>query len=190
MVVGVGTVVADNPSLTVRAVEGQNPTRVVIDPSGRIPHASKLLHDGQSPVIIVQATDVDSRAPNAETIALERQENGCLEVSDILCALSGRGLKTILVEGGACTISRFINAGCIDRLHVAVAPLIIGAGPAGITLPPIDKLAQAQRPKIDIYDIGSDIVFDCDFRRSPDLAADPAYRDDRRADRCDPSAEV
>lgn len=164
VIVGVGTVVADNPSLTVRAVEGSNPVRVVIDPNGRIPHDSKLLHDTKSQVLVLQCEDVTDRAPNAVTIPLPRQENGGLDVCDILHALSLRELTTILVEGGASTISRFIDAGKIDRLHVAVAPLIIGAGPSGISLPPIDKLAQAQRPKIDIYDIGSDIVFDCDLR--------------------------
>ncbi|MGH6859571.1 MAG: RibD family protein [Phyllobacterium sp.] len=162
VIVGVGTVVADDPSLSVRAVEGPNPARVVIDCNGRVPLDAKFFSDGGEPVIVVQADDVDHRPEGAHIVKLPRHENG-FHVQDILVALRSLGLNSVLVEGGARTIARFLDAGAVDRLHVAVAPLIIGSGPNGISLPPVQSLTQARRPKIDVYDIGTDVLFDCDF---------------------------
>jgi diaminohydroxyphosphoribosylaminopyrimidine deaminase / 5-amino-6-(5-phosphoribosylamino)uracil reductase len=164
VVVGVGTVVADTPSLSVRAVSGLSPVRVAIDCNGRMPLDAKMLHDGGAPVIIVQASDVALRCPEHETVRIDRQPNGGLAPADILAALSERGLTSILVEGGATTIARFMDAGLIDRLHVSIAPIIIGSGPAGINLPPIDLLRDAKRPSVTVHNIGTDIVFDCDLR--------------------------
>lgn len=163
VLVGVGTVVADNPSLSVRAVEGRSPVRVVIDCNGRLPENAKMLSDGGTPVLIIQADDVPARALGHEVIPLPRRGEG-LHPRDILDCLLERGLSTILVEGGATTIARFMDAGLIDRLHIAVAPIIIGSGPMGLSLAPIDHLAEAYRPKVEVYDIGTDIVFDCNFR--------------------------
>ncbi|MDE1160265.1 MAG: RibD family protein [Neorhizobium sp.] len=167
VIVGVGTVVADNPSLSVRAVDGQSPVRVVIDCNGRMPRDARMLKDGGAPVIVMQADDV---APigDFQTCLLPRDTvSGGFRPSDIIAALHARGLKRILVEGGATTISRFMEEDAIDRLHVAVAPIIIGSGPSGIRLPPIDKLSEARRPDVTVYNIGSDIVFDCDLRTRP-----------------------
>jgi len=163
VIVGVGTVVADNPSLTVRAVGGINPVRVVIDCNGRMPLDAKMLSDGGGPVLIIQSDDVAPRAHHHETILLPRTRTG-IDPSAILDALGDRGLTSILVEGGAKTISRFIDNGLVDRLHVSVAPIIIGSGPAGISLSPVDKLSEIHRPKVSVYNIGTDIVFDCDLR--------------------------
>jgi diaminohydroxyphosphoribosylaminopyrimidine deaminase / 5-amino-6-(5-phosphoribosylamino)uracil reductase len=163
VVVGVGTVVADNPSLSVRAVEGKSPVRVVIDCNGRMPRDAKMLQDGGAPVIVMQADDVVRSGP-FETCPLPRHGDGGFLPSAIVAALHARGLGRILVEGGATTISRFIEDNAIDRLHVSISPIIIGSGPSGIRLPPIDKLSEAMRPKVEAYNIGSDIVFDCDLR--------------------------
>ncbi|WJH41580.1 RibD family protein [Aliirhizobium terrae] len=177
VIVGVGTVVADNPSLSVRAVAGSSPVRVVIDCNGRMPLDAKMLHDGGAPVIIVQASDVVSRCPEHETVRIGRQSNGELAPADILAALGERGLKSVLVEGGATTIARFMDKGLIDRLHVSIAPIIIGSGPAGINLPPIDLLSDAKRPSVTVHNIGTDIVFDCDLRAG-DTAASLENRDE------------
>ena len=163
VLVGVGTVVADNPSLSVRAVAGRSPVRVVIDCNARMPENAKMLSDGGTPVLIIQADDVPARVLGSEVIALPRRGEG-LHPRDILDCLLERGLASILVEGGATTIARFIDEGLVDRLHIAVAPIIIGSGPMGISLAPIDHLAEAHRPRVNVYNIGTDIVFDCDFR--------------------------
>ncbi|WP_105440135.1 RibD family protein [Neorhizobium sp. T25_13] len=164
VIVGVGTVVADNPSLSVRAVSGRSPMRVVVDCNGRMPERAKMLHDGGTPVLVLQADDVPRRNVRHTIIRLPRQADGGLAPRDILEALAERGLTTVLVEGGATTISRFVDAQMIDRLHISVAPIIIGSGPAGIRLSPIDRLTEARRPEVQVYNIGTDIVFDCNFR--------------------------
>ena len=89
----------------------------------------------------------------------------------ILAALWRTGLKSFLIEGGAQTVSGFLEAGAVDRLHVMVAPVILGSGKPGLSLPPIARLAQALRPTADIHVLhDGDVLFDCDMRT---LRADP-----------------
>lgn len=162
VIVGVGTVVADNPSLSVRAVDGKSPVRVVIDCNGRIPPDAKMLHDAGTPVLVVQADDVSPSSLPCDVIRMPRRGEG-LHPQDILDALAGRDLTSILVEGGAKTIARFLDADLIDRLHISVAPIIIGSGPMGINLAPVERLCDARRPSVTVYDIGTDVVFDCNL---------------------------
>ena len=77
----------------------------------------------------------------------------------ILDALQERGLRRVLVEGGAQTVSTFLSAGCLDRLHLTVAPMILGSGVTGLDLPPI-----ALRVPMRAHTLGSDVLFDCDLR--------------------------
>lgn len=160
VIVGIGTVRNDNPRLSVREVKGPNPTRVVIDCHGELTGKEQLFHDGGAPVIVIQGHDAHQIAQDFDVVKLRRGPAGLGPVH-ILDALSERGLKRILVEGGARTIARFIDANLVDRLHVAIAPLIIGSGPCGISLPPISELCNAHRPRADIYALGSDVLFDC-----------------------------
>ncbi|MCO5732486.1 RibD family protein [Rhizobium sp. SSA_523] len=166
VIVGVGTVKADNPRLSVRAVRGRDPVRVVIDCHAQLAGDEGLFHDGGAPVIVIQSDEAPRRSYPAKVIRLPLGESGiCPE--DILDALDDCKLKRILVEGGARTISRFIDMGLVDHLHVAIAPLIIGSGPQGISLPPIRKLSEAHRPEAEVFSLGSDILFDCRLREEP-----------------------
>nr|WP_272213691.1 RibD family protein [Marinicella sp. W31]MDC2879645.1 RibD family protein [Marinicella sp. W31] len=161
VIVGVNTVKADNPRLSVRLVKGPSPVRVVIDCNGQLDGNEGLFHDGGAPVIIVESTSVRARhLPNAEILRLAPGENG-IETGAIVNALTARGLRRILVEGGARTIARFISEEQLDRLHVAISPLIIGAGPNGLNLPPVARLSDALRPDAEIFSLGSDVLFDC-----------------------------
>lgn len=169
VVVGVGTVKCDDPRLSVRAVKGPNPVRVVIDCRAELTGDERLFRDGGAPVILIQGADAPAPAYQADVLRVQQSEGG-LDPRDILDALATRGLRRILVEGGARTIARFIEADLVDRLHVAIAPLIIGSGPAGIALPPIDKLTNAHRPTASVYALGSDILFDCDLKSEARLA--------------------
>jgi riboflavin-specific deaminase-like protein len=164
---GVGTVVADDPQLNVRHETGPAPARVVIDPSGRLPAGAKCLRDDGARRIVVHSRSVArprlDTTPGVEFLPLALSSRG-LDPADILEALAGVGLRRILVEGGAVTLSRFLAAGCLNRLHVLVAPIIIGAGPMGITLPPIARLDEALRPAVATFALpGGDMLFDCDF---------------------------
>ena len=84
----------------------------------------------------------------------------------ILAALAERGFRRILIEGGADTVSRFLAAGCLDRLHIVVAPIILGTGRAGLTLPLIDRVDEALRPSVTTHVLGDEVLFDCDVARS------------------------
>jgi len=169
VVVGVGTVIADDPRLTVRRVTGDDPTRVIIDPNGRLPRdrAWTCLSGDGPPTWIVMAEDAPAPplAPDC-VIRLPRGDEG-LAPAQILSALRERGLDRVLVEGGANTLGRFIAAGCVDRLHLLVAPLILGSGPVGLALPPIDQLSEAKRPLTTLHPLpDGDVLFDCDLRRN------------------------
>jgi diaminohydroxyphosphoribosylaminopyrimidine deaminase/5-amino-6-(5-phosphoribosylamino)uracil reductase len=160
VIVGIGTIKNDNPRLSVREVSGPSPTRVIIDCRGELTGNEGLFHDGGAPVIVIQGHDVPQTSHCGDVLTLRRGPTG-LDPAHILDALAQRGLKRILVEGGARTIARFIDANLVDRLHVAISPLIIGSGPCGISLPPIAKLCNAHRPTADVYALGSDVLFDC-----------------------------
>jgi diaminohydroxyphosphoribosylaminopyrimidine deaminase / 5-amino-6-(5-phosphoribosylamino)uracil reductase len=164
VVVGAGTVMADNPSLTVRRVDGPSPARVVIDPAGRIPATARCLaRDGVRRIIVT--ADKFHGPDGVEVIALP-QRNGWIDCKDIAHTLYGLGLKRLLVEGGAATVSAFVDAGALDRLHVLVAPLILGSGKIGLDLSPVACLADARRPETRVYQLaGGDVLFDCNMRQ-------------------------
>lgn len=164
VVIGVKTALHDDPQLTVRLARGENPARVVIDPHGRLPNDAKVLNDCGTRRIIIQTVD-KPRPIGVEVIRLQRDD--WISVHEIVASLRDIGLHNLLIEGGAITIAQFIEADLLTRLHVAVAPLIIGAGPQGLILKPVDTLAQARRPATKTYSIGSDVLFDCDFSEKP-----------------------
>lgn len=103
-----------------------------------------------------------------------------LDPAALLAALHDAGLSTIMIEGGGITISRFLEAGLLTRLQVAIAPLLIGGGQQGLTMPsPTEKLADAIRPDTRVFSLGSDVVFDCGLDATA-LAATEAMHDQRR----------
>jgi riboflavin-specific deaminase-like protein len=164
VIVGVGTVLADDPQLTVRRCPGPQPARVVIDPHGRITTARRCFAEDGVERIVIQERHC-SRPPGVEIVTLPGGPAG-LAPQTILDALAERGLNIVLVEGGATTISRMLAADCLDRLHVAVAPLIIGSGQPGLMLPEIASLAEARRPATTCHPLpGGDLLLDCDLRR-------------------------
>ena len=172
VIVGVGTVVADDPLLNVRRVIGVSPARVIIDPQGRMPAGARCLQGDGAMVIVISAAGAP-RADGASAIAMPRQADGRIAPAAIIAALFALGLKRLLVEGGANTVSAFIDAGCVDRLHLLVAPLIIGSGQPGLNLAPIARLSQALCPQTSVYPLpGGDVVFDCDLRarRAPPVS--------------------
>ncbi|MDB5642239.1 MAG: deaminase [Hyphomicrobiales bacterium] len=164
VVVGAGTVVADDPQLTVRRVPGRSPARVVIDPTGRLKSPAKWLEHNGASCFVVTACSVASLPPGLQHIRLEADQ-GAIAPRAIVDALFRRGMKKILIEGGARTISSFIDAGCVDRLHLLFAPIIIGSGRNGLDLAPIDDLSGALRPHTTLHALGErEFLIDCDLR--------------------------
>ena len=164
VVVGVGTALADDPILNVRRVSGRNPARVVIDPSMRLPMSARCL-EGSDGVDRLLIRGCATTAPGGiETIHITRLD-GQLPPRAIVDALFKRGYRRLLIEGGASTVSAFIDAGVVDRLHVLVAPVILGSGKTGLSLAPIATLSQARRPPANVFVLSDgDVLFDCDLR--------------------------
>jgi diaminohydroxyphosphoribosylaminopyrimidine deaminase/5-amino-6-(5-phosphoribosylamino)uracil reductase len=166
VVVGAGTVAADDPRLTVREAPGENPVRVVIDPEARLDPQRRLFVDGEARTVLVRRAppDVGRARAMGDEIAVPSSGEGRLDLVELLGALSAQGLERVLVEGGGITVSRFLAAGLLDRLHVTVAPVIIGSGRPSVTLDPIRSLSEALRPPARRFTLGGDVLFDLDLR--------------------------
>lgn len=163
VLVGVGTAIADDPMLTVRRVSGRDPARIVLDPNGRLPPQARLLaDDGARRVVLRRAS---AGVPMGEGVEIVTLADGPVDPHAIVKALGSLGFARILVEGGARTLSSFVDAGALDRLHVLVAPLLIGSGIPGLDLRPIVGLDEALRPRSRAYLLDDgDVLFDCDLR--------------------------
>jgi len=164
VVIGAGTAVADDPRLTVRHVPGESPVRVLIDPGLRVPGSSHLFQDAAAPTLVLcdgarAGGKVPANRSGVEWLALDT-----LAPAHVLEVLAARGLHRVLVEGGGQTVSGFLQAGLLQRLHVTVAPMIIGSGRHGLSLPVIHHLDQALRPVCRHVSLGDDVLFDFDLQ--------------------------
>jgi riboflavin-specific deaminase-like protein len=174
VVVGAGTVAADDPLLTTRQVSGPNPLRVVFDPGRRLDAHYRIFSDADAPTLYACAASElaagERRLGSAEIIALD--DGGVPPVAQLLAALRGRGCARVFVEGGGVTVSAFLEAGLLDRLQMAVAPLIVGSGKPAIRLAPKDVLSDCQRPAYRVFRMGGDVLFDCDLNATRANVAD------------------
>ena len=165
VLVGVRTVELDDPQLTTRLVPGEHPTRVVLDPQGKLREGYKVLEDGITPTLVCTfegALPAERKRGHVEWLAM-RAEGRSFDVCELLQVLAQRGLSRVFVEGGGVTVSRFLAARVLDRLHVSVAPMILGSGAPAFALPPIDRLEEALTPRCRHFALGPDILFDCDL---------------------------
>jgi riboflavin-specific deaminase-like protein len=165
VVVGAGTVRSDDPQLTVRLVPGSNPTRVVLDPRRRLSANHRMFTDGAAPTLVLCAEEPagrDRRLGQAEVIGVAAEPDDLPPVA-VLDLLARRGLRRVFIEGGGVTVSRFLAAGCLHRLQITIAPLIIGSGRPSISLPRIGRLSEGLRPMVRRFDLGRDVLFECRF---------------------------
>ena len=169
VMVGIGTVLADDPQLNVRRCEGSNPARVILDANGRLTGRELCLsgQDGVRRIVFRRAGIKVAPLPDGvETIVLPEQENGHFDMHDVVSALNQLRFDTVLIEGGARIISLSVDAGIVDRLHLMVSPVIIGSGQPGLDLTPITLLRDARRPHTEITMLGAgEVLFDCDLSR-------------------------
>jgi len=163
VVVGVGTAIADDPLLSVRLVSGQHPARVVIDPKNRLGKNARMFNDDGARRIIITEVGQPYTAPSGVEILYLPVVDGKISPTSILEGLASLGLHRVLIEGGADTVSRFMAAGCLDRLHVIVAPIIMGSGRPGFTLPAIEHMDQADRLVVHTHKLDNEVLFDCDL---------------------------
>jgi riboflavin-specific deaminase-like protein len=163
VVIGVGTALSDNPQLTVRRVSGPQPARVVIDARGRLPAGAKLFaKDGVRRLVITGAGVRPPLPADIEVVDLPKAD-GQIAPAAILASLAERGFRRVLIEGGADTVSRFLTAKCLDRLHITVAPIILGSGRPGFSLPPIARVDEALLMPVQVHRLEDEVLFDCDL---------------------------
>ncbi len=185
VLVGAGTVAIDNPQLTTRRVPGPNAVRVVLDPDARLDGTSRLFADRQSPTLWLcdarHAATARARLAAAltqgaasstsptEVLAveglLENQNSPCQYLPKrAIDALATRGLRLVFVEGGGVTVSRFFRSNALNRLHLVVAPVLIGEGRRGLQATAHNVMADCPRPPARMLILGDDLLWDLDLR--------------------------
>jgi len=184
VLVGAGTVAVDDPRLTTRHVPGPHPVRVVLDPTARLDGRARVLRDGAAPTLWLcdgrhaAAAHARLAAGTAEVLAVD----GLLDAADsargpdlarAFTALAARGLRVVLVEGGGVTVSRCLEAGLLDRLHLIIAPVIIGAGRRGLQHPGPARMADCLRPRTRRLALGDDMLWDLELRLQAAVTAPP-----------------
>jgi GTP cyclohydrolase II len=174
--VGAGTVLADDPQLTVRMVPGASPIRVVLDSTLRVPTDARVFAPDASTIILAtERSDPARRAAlqeRAVTVAVVRDGPDGIDLADGLARLRRLGIRSLLVEGGARVITSMLRGRLVDRVVVAVAPLLLGAGTDAVgdlgTKLVADGLRLVHRT---VHQVGPDLMIAGDL--DPAWPADP-----------------
>ena len=168
VVVGAETAAVDDPRLTTRLVPGAQPVRVVFDPRARLDHGLRVLSDGAADTLVVTGVGhgarhrgLGSRVDVLETPLVD----GRFALRAVLDALAARGLRRVFIEGGGVTVSHFLEAKLLDRLHLTIVPRNVGDGAPGVALRPTRDLATIPRVRSRRFALGQDVLFDCDLGR-------------------------
>lgn len=150
VLVGVGTVVADNPRLTVRLVEGSSPRRIVVDSRLRLPLATNLLVDGAAPTWVATTPAAPAerieavKQRGADVLVVDPDEHGQVDLRRLLmCLAADHGLQSVLIEGGGGVITSALRQGVVDRLVVCIAARLIGSGVAAVGDLGVTRLREA-----------------------------------------------
>jgi diaminohydroxyphosphoribosylaminopyrimidine deaminase / 5-amino-6-(5-phosphoribosylamino)uracil reductase len=189
VIVGAGTAAADNPRLTTRRVPGDNPTRVVLDPALGLSPRLSVFTDGAAPTLWLYDERHGARAESRHQAAVNRTTNrttllpvpglsgvnGEVDSAAVTQALAGRGLQLLFVEGGGATVSAFVRQKRLHRLHLAIAPVLVGHGRPGLRGPLATTMADALRPPARVWAMGDDVLWDIELAFSA-LSAPVATR--------------
>ena len=154
ILVGIGTILADNPSLTVRLVDGRSPQPIILDSHLRFPTTTRL----QNPWIITTHQASQERQQQLEQqgiqiIRVDSDENGRVHLPAALTQLHQRNIHSLMVEGGSEIITSFLTSSLVDRLIITIAPLLVGGLRAVQQLPNIPRLRHSTT-----YPVGQDTV--------------------------------
>lgn len=169
IMVGIGTVLLDDPELTVRLVKGRDPLRVVVDSELRIPLEARVLAGGAAAgTLVATAVTADQnrlceiQKLGAEILRLPAAPNGSgIDIARLLEELKRRGIAAVLVEGGKGIITSLLAARAVDRLVVVIAPKIIGQGTEAIGDLGITRLGEAITfSSVKTRRLGEDVIFD------------------------------
>jgi len=165
ILVGIKTVLTDDPELTVRHVVGRNPLPIVLDPSARLPLTARLLGGERRPILAAARVDSARRA-ELESAGCQVWElptgRGDVDLRLLLERLGEAGVDSVLIEGGGETAAAFLAAGFVDRVSFVIAPILIGGRDAVPAVGGLgsERLADALRlTDISIEWVGSDLIY-------------------------------
>lgn len=145
ILIGSGTLLADDPSLNTRLEGGTDAIPVVLDSALRVPADARVLTAGARPVVFC-AEDAPERDLPADIVRVPRAAEG-LSLGAVLAELQARGLRSVLVEGGGRVHRSLLGAGLVDRVHLFIAPLALAGGPGWVGGPGF-ALADAPRLRV------------------------------------------
>lgn len=167
ILVGIGTVLADDPSLTVRLVNGRDPQPIILDSQLRFPLDAKLLHNARPPwIATVEPIDPARRAQleaaGAQILTVAPDSRGQVDLAALLTLLHQRGIERLMVEGGASVITRFLAAQLVDHIVLTIAPVLVGGLKAASSLiqPAGGSFPRLHRPRYE--QIGDDLIISGD----------------------------
>jgi riboflavin-specific deaminase-like protein len=160
--------VKDNPQLTVRLVKGKNPLRIVADSKLRIPLRARILRDLENaPTIIAATAQADSEKSFAlnvmgiEVLTIKKDKDDMVDLRDLLQELGRRNISSVLVEGGATTITSFIRQRLADKIIVIIAPKLLGRGVEAVGDLGIREVKKALKLSLErVYKKGEDLIIE------------------------------
>jgi 3,4-dihydroxy 2-butanone 4-phosphate synthase/GTP cyclohydrolase II len=164
VMVGIRTVLADDPQLTVRMVPGASPLRVVLDSTLRIPSDAQILGDAASTLVVTtERSSADRRrglrARGVGVRVVERDPLCGVDLSAALSLLRATGVRCLLVEGGAAVITSFLRARLADRVVVGIAPKIVGSGTEAVGDLSVVRVSDGLRlSDRSVHALGDDVV--------------------------------
>ncbi len=172
IMVGLGTILADDPQLTVRLVKGRSPIRVIPDSRLRISLNAKVLKDQDvAPTIIATTSQADEKKLSSlkgmgiEVLMVGEDERGEVDLEDLFKRLGRRGISSILVEGGAGIITSLVHRELVDKVVVVIAPKIMGKGIEAIGDLSIRAVADVLKFSfVRTYRRGEDLVIEVNTR--------------------------
>jgi diaminohydroxyphosphoribosylaminopyrimidine deaminase/5-amino-6-(5-phosphoribosylamino)uracil reductase len=168
ILVGAGTVIKDNPELTVRLVRGRNPLRVIVDSELKIPKQAKVFQNisGARTLIATIKTSADLKFQSiadsgVEIITIKADRKGNVDLIKLFKILAARNISSILIEGGAQIITSTLKNNLANRLITIIAPKILGSGIEAVGDLNIRKLSLAKKLSIQkVSRCGDDIIID------------------------------
>jgi 3,4-dihydroxy 2-butanone 4-phosphate synthase/GTP cyclohydrolase II len=167
VLVGAGTVAADDPRLTARLVDGPSPVRVILDSKLRLSPLASVVSDGAAPTILATTDLAPAERRQAfarrgvEVLVLPPTLDGRVDIGSLLGELGTRGMATLLVEGGARVITAMIREGRVSRLVVSIAPRVLGTGIDAVGDLDILRLRDALSfRRASFSQLGPDVIFE------------------------------
>lgn len=164
ILVGINTVLIDDPQLTVRYADGTNPIPVVLDSQLRTPPTAKLLHQEERQAIIVtlqsasKAREAELVKAGARVIRMPKAAAGGIQLTDLFRWLREQGVKSLMVEGGANVICSILNDRLVDQLVLTIAPRFFGRN--GVRAAGTLNCAQAMAglSNVEVEQLGDDVL--------------------------------